>query len=88
MCFTVFFQFQTEIRKILVTLVEASARILAPNPDAAVIFNQICDHLDARSKPKPDPNAVKQLMDMGFSERQSIKALRIKRYACLDLFWV
>jgi hypothetical protein len=35
-----YFQFQTELRKILISLIEASQKILGLNPEASKIFNQ------------------------------------------------
>lgn len=69
--------FQSEIRKILISLVEASARILTPSPNAEEVFQLIRERLDSKGKPQPDPRSVKQLVDMGFSEQISTKALRL-----------
>ncbi|KAJ9578636.1 hypothetical protein L9F63_005126, partial [Diploptera punctata] len=71
--------FQSEIRKILISLIEASARILTPGPNVEEVFDLIREKLDAKAKAQPDPSAVRQLMDMGFSEKAAIKALRINR---------
>lgn len=69
--------FQSEIRKILISLVEASARILTPSPNAEEVFQLIRERLDSKGKPQPDPRAVRQLVDMGFSEQIAAKALRL-----------
>ncbi|GLH04767.1 Ubiquitin-associated domain-containing protein 1 [Gryllus bimaculatus] len=69
--------FQSEIRKILISLVEASARILTPSPNAEEVFQLIRERLDSKGKPQPDPRSVKQLVDMGFSEQIAAKALRM-----------
>lgn len=73
-------QFQSEIRKILVSLVEASARILTSCPDADEVSEFIQERLDARAKSQPDVRAVSQLMDMGFSEHMASRALHLNRY--------
>jgi Kip1 ubiquitination-promoting complex protein 2 len=75
------YQFQSEIRKILISLVEASARILTPSPNADEVLEVIQERLDAKAKAQPDPRAVRQLMDMGFSEHVASRALHLNRYA-------
>lgn len=72
-------QFQQEINKILITLVQASAKILMYSPDAEKFYNNIKERLETRYKPPSDPKAVKYLMDMGFSENKVIKALRLRK---------
>ncbi|XP_067001882.2 ubiquitin-associated domain-containing protein 1 [Anabrus simplex] len=67
--------FQSEIRKILISLVEASARILTATPNAEEVFEHIRERLESKSKPQPDPQAVKELIDMGFPEHVAAKAL-------------
>lgn len=74
-------QFQSEIRKILISLVEASARILTPSPNADEVLRVIWERLDAKANVHPDPRAVQQLMDMGFSEHIASRALSLNRYA-------
>jgi Kip1 ubiquitination-promoting complex protein 2 len=74
-------QFQSEIRKILVSLVEASARILTPSPNADEVLRVIQERLNAKAKTHPDPRAVHQLVDMGFSEHVASRALSLNRYA-------
>ncbi|PSN39238.1 Ubiquitin-associated domain-containing protein 1 [Blattella germanica] len=69
--------YTSEIRKILISLVEASARILTPGPNAEEVFEVIRERLDARAKAQPDPRSVRQLMDMGFSEKAATRALRL-----------
>ena len=43
------------------------------------VFELIREKLDAKAKAQPDPRAIRQLMDMGFSERAATKALRLNR---------
>ncbi|XP_048777713.1 ubiquitin-associated domain-containing protein 1-like isoform X2 [Ostrea edulis] len=68
--------FQTELRKILISLIEASQKILGLNPEASKIFNQAEEML---KEPVPeqeiDTTALKQLCDMGFPENRARKAL-------------
>lgn len=78
LCF-VYFKFQSEFRKILISLVEVSAQLLAVRPDADEIFESIAERLETRDKIVPDKNAIKNLVEMGFSEEKVILALRLKR---------
>ncbi|XP_043481062.1 ubiquitin-associated domain-containing protein 1 [Leptopilina heterotoma] len=71
--------FQQEIHKILITLVQASAKILMYSPDADKFYKNIRERLETRYKPPSDPKAVKYLMDMGFTENKVIKALRLRK---------
>ncbi|XP_014215713.1 ubiquitin-associated domain-containing protein 1 isoform X2 [Copidosoma floridanum] len=68
-----------EIRKILVTLVQTSAKILMHSPDAVKFYEIIKEKLQAQLQPPNDPKAVKYLVDMGFSERRALKALRLRK---------
>lgn len=40
MCVFLLFQFQTELRKILVSLIEVAQKLLALNPDAVELFKK------------------------------------------------
>lgn len=71
--------FQSEIRKILISLVEASACILTACPDADEVSQVIQERLDARAKSEPDLRAVSQLVDMGFSQHVASRALHLNR---------
>ncbi|PNF36614.1 Ubiquitin-associated domain-containing protein 1 [Cryptotermes secundus] len=71
--------FQSEIRKILISLVEASARIIGPSPNADEVFEVIQERLDAKAKTQPHSRAVSPFMDMGFSEHVASRALRLNR---------
>uniref|UniRef100_A0A1B6KU45 UBA domain-containing protein n=3 Tax=Graphocephala atropunctata TaxID=36148 RepID=A0A1B6KU45_9HEMI len=71
--------FQSEIRKVLYSLVEASAKVLAQSPDAQVVFDGIAARINAKNKKELDKNAVKYLKDLGFTEVQAKFALRLKR---------
>lgn len=71
--------FQSEIRKILITLVQASAKILMHSPEATKVYELIREKLETRCKPSNDPKTVKYLMDIGFTEKKVVKALRLKK---------
>lgn len=71
---------QTEICKVLYSLVEASAKMISAHPDANAIFDGIVERISAKQYKEIDKNAVKYLKDMGFNEYQAIYALRLKRY--------
>ncbi|KAG8330369.1 Ubiquitin-associated domain-containing protein 1 [Homalodisca vitripennis] len=71
--------FQSEIRKVLYSLVEASAKVLAQSPDAKIVFDGIAARINAKNKKEIDKNAVKYLKDLGFTEVQARYALRLKR---------
>jgi len=72
-------QLQSEVRKILISLVEASARILAACPDSDEVSQVIQEKLDARAKSEPDLQAFSLLKDMGFSEHVASRALHLNR---------
>nr|ACE75347.1 ubiquitin-associated domain-containing protein [Glyptapanteles indiensis] len=69
--------FQAEIRKILITLVEASAKILMNSPEASTLYEIIRETLELRYRPPYDPKTVKYLTDIGFAEAKVLRALRI-----------
>ncbi|KAK7094832.1 ubiquitin-associated domain-containing protein 1-like [Littorina saxatilis] len=76
--------FQTELRRILVSLIEASQRILCLNPSAAKIFKQAEEMLsEPLPQPKIDAGALKQLTDMGFPESRAKKALLLNKMAVM-----
>lgn len=72
-------KFQSEILKVLYSLVEASARILSKSPDAEILFDEIAARINAKTKKEIDKNAIKTLKDLGFTEAQAKYALRLKR---------
>lgn len=63
----------------MITLVQTSAKILMYSPDALQFYEIIKDKLENQLKPPNDPKAVKYLVDMGFSERKALKALRLRK---------
>lgn len=71
--------FQNEIRKILITLVQASTKILMHSPEAEKLYGIIKEKLEARCKPTNDPKVVKTLIEMGYSHKKVLKALRLRK---------
>uniref|UniRef100_A0AAR2JU23 Ubiquitin-associated domain-containing protein 1 n=1 Tax=Pygocentrus nattereri TaxID=42514 RepID=A0AAR2JU23_PYGNA len=60
--------FQTELRKILVSLIEVAQKILALNPDAVELFKKANAMLDEDEEERVDETALQQLTEMGFPE--------------------
>lgn len=71
--------FQSGLRKILITLVQASAKILMHSQDAHALYATIKQRLEAMSKPVTDPKMVKALVEIGYSEKRVLKALRLRK---------
>ncbi|XP_058843026.1 ubiquitin-associated domain-containing protein 1-like isoform X2 [Acipenser ruthenus] len=69
--------FQTELRKILVSLIEVAQKLLALNPDAVELFKKANAMLDEDEEDRVDEMALQQLTEMGFPERRVVKALRL-----------
>ncbi|NXT83435.1 UBAC1 protein, partial [Zapornia atra] len=69
--------FQTELRKILVSLIEVAQKLLALNPDAVELFKKANAMLDEDEEDRVDEIALRQLTEMGFPEGRAVKALRL-----------
>ncbi|XP_055397497.1 ubiquitin-associated domain-containing protein 1 isoform X2 [Bubalus kerabau] len=69
--------FQTELRKILVSLIEVAQKLLALNPDAVELFRKANAMLDEDEDERVDEAALRQLTEMGFPETRAAKALRL-----------
>ncbi|XP_026568249.1 ubiquitin-associated domain-containing protein 1 [Pseudonaja textilis] len=69
--------FQTELRKILVSLIEVAQKLLALNPNAVELFKKANAMLDEDEDDRVDEIALRQLTEMGFPESRAIKALRL-----------
>ncbi|GFR87010.1 ubiquitin-associated domain-containing protein 1, partial [Elysia marginata] len=78
--------FQSELRRILISLIEASQRILCLNPEAAKIFQQAEDLLNEAPARKMalSQASVKQLTDMGFPENRARKALLLNQQSVVS----
>uniref|UniRef100_A0A8D1E775 Calmodulin regulated spectrin associated protein 1 n=2 Tax=Sus scrofa TaxID=9823 RepID=A0A8D1E775_PIG len=72
--------FQTELRKILVSLIEVAQKLLALNPDAVELFKKANAMLDEDEDERVDEAALRQLTEMGFPESRAVKALRLNQY--------
>ncbi|KAG8538303.1 hypothetical protein GDO81_022887, partial [Engystomops pustulosus] len=70
-------QFQTELRKILVSLIEVAQKLLALNPDAVELFKKANAMLDEDEEDRVDELALRKLTEMGFPESRAVKALRL-----------
>lgn len=73
------FDFQSETRKILITLVQASARLLMGSREAPKLFEMIKEKFKGRCCPNIDSKAIKALTDMGYSFKKVITALHIRK---------
>uniref|UniRef100_A0A4W4FU78 Ubiquitin-associated domain-containing protein 1 n=1 Tax=Electrophorus electricus TaxID=8005 RepID=A0A4W4FU78_ELEEL len=69
--------FQTELKKILVSLIEVAQKLLALNPDAVELFKKANAMLDEDEEERVDDAALQQLTEMGFPESRAVKALRL-----------
>ncbi|XP_052673264.1 ubiquitin-associated domain-containing protein 1-like isoform X1 [Crassostrea angulata] len=69
--------FQTELRKILISLIEAAQKILELNSEASKIFKQAEEMLNepTQTEQEIDAAALKKLCDMGFPQNRAKKAL-------------
>lgn len=69
--------FQTELRKILISLIEAAQKILELNSEASKIFKQAEEMLNepTQIEQEIDAAALKKLCDMGFPQNRAKKAL-------------
>ncbi|KAK3586987.1 hypothetical protein CHS0354_026703 [Potamilus streckersoni] len=79
-----FKRFQTELRRILISLIEASQKLLCLNPEASKIFKQAEAILSDPPSPKIDESSVKQLTDMGFPENRAKKALLLNSMSVMS----
>lgn len=68
--------FHTELRRILVSLVELSEKLLRHHPDIENIFKNLQSKLMESSEPEIDTAALKKLTEMGFEEEQAVQALK------------
>ncbi|XP_072285458.1 ubiquitin-associated domain-containing protein 1 isoform X2 [Pyxicephalus adspersus] len=69
--------FTTELRKILVSLIEVAQKLLALNPDAVELFKKANAMLDEDEEDRVDEVALRHLTEMGFPESRAVKALRL-----------
>lgn len=69
--------FQTELRKILLSLIEVAQKLLALSPGAVELFTKANAMLDEDGEERVDEAALRQLTEMGFPEGRAAKALRL-----------
>lgn len=69
--------FQTELRKILLSLIEVAQKLLALSPGAVELFAKANAMLDEDEDERVDETALRQLTEMGFPESRAVKALRL-----------
>ncbi|KAL0273597.1 UNVERIFIED_CONTAM: hypothetical protein PYX00_006230 [Menopon gallinae] len=68
--------FHHEVRKILMSLCEVSAKVLSPTPDAQKVIKLLNEQLSIRRLSELNPLSVKALVDMGFTRQQAVRALK------------
>ncbi|GFV39074.1 ubiquitin-associated domain-containing protein 1 [Trichonephila clavipes] len=69
--------FHTELRKILVSLVKVSEKLLRYHPEVVALFKEMAEGEEVKEEePFVDKTSLKQLTDMGFPESQAIEALK------------
>ncbi|KAF3420537.1 hypothetical protein E2986_06444 [Frieseomelitta varia] len=69
--------FQYELRKILITLVRASAKVILYNSETQKLYDILKEKL--KCKTDIDPNAIKIITEMGYSKKKVLKALYLQK---------
>ncbi|CAD1473344.1 unnamed protein product, partial [Heterotrigona itama] len=80
--------FQYELRKILITLVRASAKIILYSSE---VHEKLYDILKEKLKYKSNinPNAIKTIAEMGYSDKKVLKALYLRKSNIIEaLEWL
>ncbi|XP_034245208.1 ubiquitin-associated domain-containing protein 1 isoform X2 [Thrips palmi] len=72
-------RFSIDSPRICITLFETAARLLAYAPNGMEVLQQVKKEISSKREPNLHSPYVKQLTDMGFSERMVLKALTAKR---------
>ncbi|XP_015784939.1 ubiquitin-associated domain-containing protein 1 [Tetranychus urticae] len=82
------FEFQQELRPILISLVDYAEKLLRHHPDVAPVLKNMKvnnDELGDKGEEETiDDVALKQLTDMGFAEEKSRRALRMNNMSPLE----
>uniref|UniRef100_A0A8D8WSI9 Ubiquitin-associated domain-containing protein 1 n=1 Tax=Cacopsylla melanoneura TaxID=428564 RepID=A0A8D8WSI9_9HEMI len=68
-----------DMRKVFISLIEVSSKILSAREDADTIYETILEKIQSKLYVTPDKNLMKKFTNMGFSEQQVIIALKLKR---------
>lgn len=81
----VFVDFHTELRKILVSLIDVSEKLLRYQPEIQEILNTEVDPEDEKEhSTSVNIVALQQLTDMGFPQDKAIRALRINKMSPVE----
>ncbi|XP_076308458.1 kip1 ubiquitination-promoting complex subunit 2 isoform X2 [Tachypleus tridentatus] len=80
----VILDFHTELKKILVTMVDISEKILRYHPHVQDILQAIPEPIPQTVRAPVDPVAMRQLTDMGFPEDKVAIALRINKMSPVE----
>ncbi|GIY89865.1 ubiquitin-associated domain-containing protein 1 [Caerostris darwini] len=81
--------FHTELRKILVSLVKVSEKLLRYHPEVVALFKEMAEGDEVKEEePCVDKTSLKQLTDMGFGESQAIEALKQNRNVSDAMDWL
>lgn len=67
------------MRKVFISLIEVSSKILSAREDADTIYETILEKIQSKLYVTPDESLMKKFTNMGFSEQQVIIALKLKR---------
>ncbi|KAK9305900.1 hypothetical protein QLX08_003263 [Tetragonisca angustula] len=79
--------FQYELRKILITLVRASAKIILYTSETQRLYDILKEKL--RCKTNINPNAMKTITEMGYSNKKVLKALYLRKSNIIEaLEWL
>lgn len=76
--------FQTELRKILVSLIDAAQKLQLLNENTLPLFTNSQEMPTGVSIEAIDPMALGQLTDMGFSAKQATEALILNKMSAMD----
>ncbi|KAI5704583.1 hypothetical protein M8J75_006836 [Diaphorina citri] len=68
-----------DMRKVFISLIEVSSKILSAREDADTIYETILEKIQSKLYVTPDESLMKKFTNMGFSEQQVIIALKLKR---------
>ncbi|XP_002733047.1 ubiquitin-associated domain-containing protein 1-like [Saccoglossus kowalevskii] len=77
-------EFSKELRKILITLLDTTHRLLSLNTEAVDLVLQASEILTHKKASQVDPSALKQLQEMGFAENRATKALILNKMNPVD----
>lgn len=81
----VFVDFHMELRKILVSLIDVSEKLLRHQPEIQEILNTELDPEDEKeTTTSVNTVALQQLVDMGFTKEKAIRALRINKMSLVE----